>query len=184
MSIFIFRPVKGYSPLNILLMLACFSVAYLTFWAGKKYITTPRMGQVTFGPARKKKRTLLAIVLGLVVLLQIAFVIVQFAWRANPASGQWITSNLKDGDTGSLLVASIGALFIGPSMLLIAWFTDFTRGFYIAILMALGLFLMILVNQPLYPILLGLLIIIPGIILFVNFLRKYPKPERRNVRED
>ena len=71
-------------------------------------------------------------------------------------------------------MAAIGALFLGPSMILIAYFNDFPRGYYIAILMTLAVFLMILLNQPMYPVILGLAILLPGVILFFRFLRKYP----------
>jgi hypothetical protein len=40
--------------------------------------------------------------------------------------------------------------------------------------MALAVFLMILFNQPIYPILIGALILVPGVVLFVRFVRKYP----------
>ena len=73
-------------------------------------------------------------------------------------------------------VAAIGALFVGVSMTVMAYFTDFSRGFYIALMASLAVFLMIYLNQPLYPILIGALIILPGLVLFVRFLRAYPLP--------
>ena len=71
MGIFIYRPEGGYSPINILLMLALFSLAYALFWAGKRFITLPRMGQVRFRPIRKRRMTKLALVLGVVVVFQV-----------------------------------------------------------------------------------------------------------------
>ena len=73
-----------------------------------------------------------------------------------------------------LAVATLGSLFVGPSMILIAYFVDFSRGYYIAVLMALAVFLAIYLNQPIYPIIIGILIAVPGVVLFLRFLKKYP----------
>jgi uncharacterized membrane protein YjjP (DUF1212 family) len=40
--------------------------------------------------------------------------------------------------------------------------------------MALAVFLMIYLNQPIYPIIIGILIVVPGVVLFIRFLQKYP----------
>ena len=174
MSLFIYKPASGYSPLNIILMLCSMGVAYTLFWAGKKYITLPRMGQVQFGEQRKKRRMTMILVLSVVVLIQIVFISIQMVGRASPVMGAKLNSFLQERDGMDLAVASVGSLFVGPSMILIAYFIDFPRGYYIAIMMSLAVFLMIYLNQPLYPILIGLLIILPGIYLFVRFLQKYP----------
>jgi hypothetical protein len=176
MSIFIYRPADGYSPTNIVLAILGISLAYCFFWAGKKYITLPRMGQVRFGPVRKQKKTTLAIILGVVVLIQIGIVgLTTMAW-VNPVVGSTINNFLNARDLMSIAVAAIGSLMVGISMTLIAYFSDFPRGFYIAIMMSLAVFLMISLNQPVYPIVVGTLIILPGLILFVRFLNRYPLP--------
>jgi L-lactate permease len=61
--------------------------------------------------------------------------------------------------------------------LVMAYFNDFPRGYYIAVLMALAVFLMIWINQPYYPAVIGALIILPGLVLFIRFLMKYPLPK-------
>jgi hypothetical protein len=176
MSIFIYRPADGYSPTNIVLAILGIFLAYCFFWAGKKYITLPRMGQVRFGPVRKQKKTTLAIILGVVVLIQIGIVgLTTMAW-VNPVVGSTINNFLNARDLMSIAVAAIGSLMVGISMTLIAYFSDFPRGFYIAIMMSLAVFLMISLNQPVYPIVVGTLIILPGLILFVRFLNRYPLP--------
>ena len=73
-----------------------------------------------------------------------------------------------------LAVATLGSLFVGPSMILVAYFMDFPRGYFIAVMMALTVFLMIYLNQPIYPIFIGILIAVPGVVLFLRFLQKYP----------
>jgi hypothetical protein len=174
MAFSVYRPASGYSVLNILLSSGTMVVAYSLFWAGKKYVTLPRMGQVQFGPQRERRKRTLAIVLGVVVLIQTAFVVFQlFAW-ANHALGANLNKVLPEKTAADLLVATVGALFVGPSMILVAYFIDFPRGYFIAIMFAMAVFLMIYLNQPLYPILIGLVIAIPGLVLFIRFLRKYP----------
>jgi len=177
MAIFMFRPEEGYNPANILLGLFAFIISYSLLWAGKRYITLPRMGQVTFGEMRKKRRRTLAILLSGVIIIQVGFVASQMLAWLDPEVGNSLNTILKDKNIMDLVVASIGALFIGPSMLLVAYYRDFLRGYYIAILMMLAVFLMIYQNQPIYPIIIGCLIILPGVILFIRFLQKYPHPQ-------
>jgi hypothetical protein len=174
MSIFIYRPASGYSPLNIVLMMSAVAVAYALFWAGKKFITLPRVGQVQFGAQRKRRKLILVIVMSGVVLVQVIFLIFQFMVWTNPEWSARYRNILPDRDIMDLIVASIGALFVGPSMILVAYFLDFTRGYFIAVMIALAVFLMIYLNQPIYPIIIGVLIALPGFVLFVNFLKKYP----------
>jgi len=174
LAFFIYRPASGYSPMNIMLMLLAFGLAYLLFRAGKKYITLPRMGQVRFGALRKRKGRTLAIILGMFVLFQIGLVGLTAMGWLNPALGtKW--NSFLDAHGGSLpLVAAIGSLIVGTSMIVSAYFSDFPRGYAIAILMALAVFLMIYLNQPVWPILIGILIILPGLVLFLRFLKAYP----------
>lgn len=176
MSIFIFRPVGGYRPLNILLAVGAFGLAYSLFWAGKKFITLPRMGQVRFGAARKQRKITMTIILSVVVLIQVGVLGLTVLGWANPQVGAMVKSILPAGDMMDLAVAVIGSLFVGPSMILVAYFIEFERGYYIAVLMAVAVFLMIYLNRPLYPILIGGLILVPGLVILVRFLRKYPLP--------
>ncbi len=174
MSVFVYRPASGYSLLNIVLALVAFAVVYALFRAAKKYITLPRMGQVQFGPQRGKRRLTLIIVMSVVVLIQVVlFLFTLLAW-ANPGVGVRFRSLLPDRNLMDLVVASVGALMIGPSMILVAYFKDFQRGYYIAVMIALAAFLMLFLNQPVYPIVIGVVIALPGLVLFARFLRKYP----------
>jgi len=183
MSIFVYRPASGYSPLNIVLALSAMAVSYSLFWAGKKFITLPRMGQVRFGAQRQKRKRTLIIVLSVVVLIQVVFLSFQLLAWANPEVGAGFNSLLPNRNVMDLVVASVGALFVGPSMILIAYFIDFPRGYFIAILIALAVFLMIYLNQPVYPIIIGTLIALPGLVLFVRFLHQYPLRRMETPRE-
>lgn len=174
MALFLFRPESGYSPKNIFLMLLSFLGSFSLFWLGKKFITIPRMGQVVFGPVRKMKKTTLAIILGIVILFQAGIVVISVSGWLNPIWLMKVEIFQRMGGSEKLMVSAIGALFVGPSMVLIAYFNEFLRGYYIAILMTAAVFLMILVNQPIYPIIIGLAILLPGIVLFFRFLHTYP----------
>jgi hypothetical protein len=176
MSIFIYRPASGYSPMNIVLAVLAMSVAYSLFWAGKKYITLPRMGQVRFGDIRRKKKTTMAMFLSFVVLAQLIILGLTTLGWLNPDVGAGVNHFLKSQDLMDLTVALIGSLFVVVGMTLTAYFSDFPRGYFIAAMMALAVFLMIYLNQPVYPILIGALMIIPGAVLFFRFLKKYPLP--------
>lgn len=177
MSFFLYHPAPGYSPMNILLMVLTFSVAYGLFAAGKKYITLPRMGQVRFGVMRKKKNRTLAMILGAFVLIQIVLVAFTALGWPSPEGSPRLSDILRDLANilpARLVVASIGSLIVGISLILSAYFSDFTRGYYIAILMALAVFLMIYLNQPAYSLLIGGIILLPGLVLLVRFITKYP----------
>jgi hypothetical protein len=176
MSIFIYRPASGYSPMNIILALLAMSAAYSIFWAGKRYITLPRMGQVRFGEIRRKKKTTMVIFLSFVVLVQLIILGLTTLGWLNPEVGATVSGFLKSQDLMDLAVALIGSLFVVVGMTLTAYFSDFPRGYFIAALMALAVFLMIFLNQPVYPILIGALMIIPGAVLFFRFLKKHPLP--------
>ena len=178
MAIFMFRPEEGYSTLNFIWLMVIWMVANLLLWLGKWFITVPRMGQVRFGEIRRRKARTLAIILAAFVLVQVGIVLLTaLGWR-NPELGEKLNSVLKAGSMERLAVAAVGSLFVGPSFILIAYFADFLRGYYIAILMSLAVFLMILFNQPIYPMILGGLILVPGLVLFVQFLRQHPLPSQ------
>jgi hypothetical protein len=151
-------------------------VGCLIFWGGKKFITLPRMGQVRFGEVRQQRKRKLAILLGGVIVIQASIVLLTAGAWAVPALGAALARWLPGADAERLLVASLGALFVGPALMLVAYFNDFLRGYYIAGLVSLSVFLMILFDQPLIQCIAGGLIAIPGVILLVRFLQKYPYP--------
>jgi hypothetical protein len=158
------------------LFLAGLCVFYLIFWGGKKYLTTPRMGQVKFGPHRQKRKLIMMSVLAGIVFLQVILLVGTIHLWKNP---QWATSlglYTTNRDLERMVVAIIGVLFVGPSMILLAYFNDFLRGYYIAIIVSLAVFSLIWFDQPIYLVIAGLLIMIPGVVLFVRFLREHPLP--------
>jgi hypothetical protein len=158
------------------LYLAGMGLFYLLFWAGKKYITAPRLGQVIFGPERQKRRLTMMIVLTGIVLLQLVILLgTIFLWQ-NPERAAVLGFSKTDPDLERLLVATIGALFVGPSMVLLAYFNEFMRGYYIAVILSLAVFSLIWFGEPVYLIMAGLLILIPGVVVFIRFLHEHPLP--------
>jgi hypothetical protein len=156
--------------------MAGMGVFYLLFWAGKKYLTIPRLGQVKFGPRRQKRRLTMMIVMVGIVLLQFVILLgTIFLWQ-NPERAAVLGFSQTDPDLERLLVATIGALFVGPSMVLLAYFNEFMRGYYIAVILSLAVFSLIWFGEPVYLIVAGLLILIPGVVLFIRFLRNHPLP--------
>jgi hypothetical protein len=174
MSIFIYRPAGGYSPVNIVLALSAMGVAYTLFWVGKKFITLPRMGQVQFGEYRRRRKRTMIIAMSVMVMVQIILFILTLLVWSNPEWRVNIKFHLPGGNNMDLIVAGIGALMVGLGMSLVAYFKDFPRGFFIAIMIAFAVFLMLYLNQPVYPIVIGLIIALPGLVLLVRFLQKYP----------
>jgi hypothetical protein len=174
MAIFIYHPETGFSPMNIILSTLLISLSTGLFWAGKKYITLPRMGLVRFGAARQQKKKTLALILGAFVLIQAGLVGLTALGWLNPDVSSQLNKPIDERSSSLLVVSAIASLMVGPSMIVSAYFSDFSRGYYIAILMALAVFLMVYLNQPVYPILIGGLIILPGLVLFVRFLKAYP----------
>lgn len=159
---------------TLLVYLVGFALSGLVFWLGKKYITLPRIGLVNFGPARKKRRRDLMVALAVIVGVQVVFVVLQFSSLLSPAAREWLALILGQADNGQLMIAVIGAIFVAPGMLAIAYKADIPHGYYHAVVMALGVFLMILLDQAWWMVLGGALILLPGLVRLVQFLQRYP----------
>ena len=167
---------ENFTSQRLVLYMLGMLVFGMIFWGGKKFLTVPRLGQVKFGAQRRQRSLTMAIILAGIVLLQVLFVTGTALMRSHPDWGRQLGLGLSDPDYGRLLVAAIGALFVGPSMLLIAFFTDFPRGYYIAFMLSLAVFALVWFGEAVYLIAASLLIIIPGVVLFVRFLRSHPLP--------
>ncbi len=175
--------VLAYSETNDAFPLLRFSIfllglgaSYFIFWAGRKYITTPRLGQVIFGPQRKRRKQTLIMVLSGIVLVQAAILIGTIILWNNPHLAVQLGLGQTNPNMERLLVAVIGAMFVGPSIALISYFNDFLRGYYIAFIVSLGVFSLIWFGNPIYLIIAGLLVVVPGLILFLRFFSTHPLP--------
>jgi len=176
LSLFFAIPESGEGELTYMVIaLLGVTVVFAVFQLGKKYITTPRMGQVQFGPERQKRKITLGWIMGFYFLVTLGlFLFSLYMWNAT-ASG-WPTDLILDPSLERAFVASIAALIAGTSTLVISYFREFVRGYYIALLMGLGFFFTLLLDMTIPMIVAGALILVPGLILFVNFLRQHPLP--------
>ena len=178
LSLFFAIPESGEGELTYMVIaLLGVAVVFAVFQLGKKYITTPRMGQVQFGPERQKRKIKLAWIMGAYVLVTLGMVLFSlYIWNRS-ASGQTVDLALTPS-LERVLVALVAALLAGTSTLVISYFREFVRGYYIALLMGLGFFFTLLLDMTIPMLVAGALILVPGLILFVNFLRQHPLPPR------
>jgi hypothetical protein len=174
MSLFVYRPKAGYSALNLLLAFGGIAVSFVLFRLAKKYITAPRIGTFEPGEARKKKNRAMGITLGIFVFCQVILVGASILAWLNPGFSSWLQGIIGEGRVSLFLVSTIASIIVGAGMMIVAAFGDFSRGYYIALLMAAATFLMIFTNRPLLPILVSVFIIIPGVYLLIRFLQQHP----------
>jgi hypothetical protein len=146
--------------------------ALLFFVFGKKYVTVPRLGFVRFGKGRKRKMRHVKLILAISVLIGvITFFLILF--KILPIGG-------KTGIPAAGVIFGVQSLIVFS---LAAYFMDFTRLYFYAFLFAVSLPVTfwlkrndVLTYPSLYVFSLtaGPMLVI-GWILFVRFLRQFPK---------
>lgn len=171
-------PESGEGELTYLgLTLVGVAIMFAFFQLGKKYITTPRMGQVRFGPERQKRKIKMIWIMAVYVLGTLGmFLYSLYVWNAS-SSGQAVDVPISPS-LERIFVASLAALIAGTSMAVISHFKEFMRGYYIALLMAAGFFFTLLLDTTTPMIVAGALVLVPGLVLFINFLRQHPLPPK------
>jgi hypothetical protein len=143
--------------------------AWLLFWAARRYITIPRLGRVKFSAERRKKKARLALVMSAFVLINVLLIFLTIASKNSPD----IWGRLMPH--GLALKLFIG-VFVGSAMACIAYFNDFTRGYYVALVFALTFAGTEILDSPVVFWIGGALVLIPGLVLFVRFLQQHPLP--------
>jgi hypothetical protein len=150
-------------------------LAMAVLWAGKHFLTLPRMGQVRFGEQRRKRITLLRLLLGLSVLLGLAAWLIFAAPASHPTS--WMRS--------PYFIAALWLVNIGVLAGFGAYLLDYERLLWIGALFAISVPL----NELLNTIGLGnlgylafglpaMIILIMGGIHLACFLREHPIPDQ------
>ncbi len=161
-------------PLNTLIAsegvrLAVFYIllggTYLVFWAGRRYITTPRLGRVKFSPQRRRKKKVLSFILGGFLLVTVILFLLTLGSNGD--------STTKPADIPVFVYVG---LFVGGLVAIITWFNDIPRGYYIAVVYALSFGLSEILDTTMLFFIGGLLVIIPGVVFFARFLREHPEP--------
>ncbi|MDX1798886.1 MAG: hypothetical protein R3255_09590 [Candidatus Lokiarchaeia archaeon] len=148
-----------------------YTITFLIFYLGKKFISIPRIGLVKFGPKRKSKHLKLKLFLSAFLILNIVLFILPFTG---------LISSIPLEPLFMALLLGLGS-FTFP-FCVVAFFLDFTRLYFYAFLAGIGLFLTVLINpivgSPMDALLIfgsiGGLIVVIGFYYFIRFLKKYP----------
>ena len=141
-----------------MLFLEIFAVFFLIY--GKKLITVPRLGNVTFSKQRKK-RLLYIIGVNLFSLL----ILTGLAIAQNAFPETFDTSR-------SELISSVGmGVWIAFITSVMAYFLDFNRLYLYALIYGSAFALVLLFDIPILFLAASLLILIPGIVIFTRFLQ-------------
>lgn len=157
------------SPYNSILTFSIIGLGLIFFLVGKKFISQPRLGKVKFGRTRiTRKVKMLAVLTANFIMLLIIILL-------NPQFGE----NLPRYLYGLI----IGLLFFTLPLSLIAYFLQFNRLYFIAIVIGLSFFLdeifaLVLIPKPFNSLLAfgigSMIIIIIGLVVLIRFLKKYP----------
>lgn len=159
---------------RFLIFLGGLLICQFLYRLGRRRLTGPRLGQVRFNPQRQQRKRIMTWLLAGIILLQVLVLISSILLWANP---QWVSSlGLSNMSINSerLLVASISALFAGVGTLVPAYFNEYLRGYYISLILAVAVFAMIYAQQPVYLVIAGLLVILPGVVILARFLHDHP----------
>jgi hypothetical protein len=161
---------------TMLIYIGLIAAAMGLLWAGKRYVTAPRIGRVKFGPKRRAKIRVVRLILGGSVVLGLAL----FAF-ALAGGFRWLARINLDGGVivAFFWVANVFVVFgIG------AYFLDYRRLLVIGAMYASAVPVDILIDRlwgvdasPLAFGVPGLLVILMGLAIFARFLRDYPLPE-------
>lgn len=142
-------------------------VAILATWLGKRYVTIPRLGAVEFGPKRRSRKWLFALICAAIIFLVMPLVIMMSA---------------QDFSGGRLwlMISPLAALFIALG----AYLMDYPRLYIYAVVLVYGIlqaeFLREYVGSPLDSLISfgipGVIILGYGLSLLLRFVKRYPKP--------
>lgn len=154
-------------------------IALFITYAGKNYITIPRMGFVKFGPRReiaKKRICVLASILTPLLMIFIIIIKMQFIFK---------------GDLSNYVGPLFSTMLFVIISTIISHIIDYPRLFLFGLLVGLS----IIAAEILYPhfgspldglipfSIAGALIMANGLVLLIRFLKKYPKPSKEVTDE-
>jgi len=156
---------------------------FALFMLGKKHITMPRLGAVKFGPARKRRKLVLAVILGIFVLFNVILVLMTAGVIGVPAWLDHFENDLTQRGSMDLFVPLFAGLFVAIVMSIIAYFIDYYRGMYIGLVFGLGIFLSEYFDLPVALVAGAVLIAVPGVVLLIRFIRQYPIQSNKVAHE-
>ncbi len=152
-------------------------IGLILFLLGKKFITQPRLGVVKFALKAKSRKLKTVLVLSINSIILLILFIVRIA---NP-DFRLLLPNYIEG-------LIIGLLFITVPLCFAAYFLQYERLYYIAVLVGLSFFLSdllsIILPEPFDALaafsITSSVIMFLGIISLVKFFRKYPLSKEEN----
>jgi hypothetical protein len=156
------------STVHLLLTLSALGV----FFVGKRFITVPRMGLVEFGAERKVKKMKIAAVLTMTFLLGLALYVVV---TLSSGALEWL------GEQPVLFPVGVGVMIVSVFSLMAYWL-DFERLYLMGLVFAVAFTTMMLLHNPIVFFLAGAVVLVPGLFIFVRFLRRYPLPPEPKAR--
>jgi hypothetical protein len=156
-------------------------LAFGAFWAAKKFITVPRIGQVKFGAGGKARQKRTSLVMFFSVVVGLALLLVMLAARGGRAD--WALSEL--------LIPGVWAVNVLLVFGLAAYFMGLERLYFYAVLYAVPVPLWMTAHRwtdvdlgfAAFAVPAGIMIVI-GALLFARFLRDYPVPEEVDHASD
>ena len=109
---------------NLVPAVVAMAIALVVYQLGKKYVTAPRMGQVKFGPERKKRKLTLAWIMGIYVLITLGMVLFSlYVWKTGSLG--WSERHSHNPSVERILVATIAAMLVGTSTIVISYYKEF-----------------------------------------------------------
>jgi hypothetical protein len=143
----------------------------LAFWAGKRFVTVPRIGRVKFGHERKVRRIKTTLVLFASVVFGLVAMLLTSAARRNAAPEvPW-----------RIIIPAIWAVNMLAVFGAMGYFLDFERLYFIGLMYAITVplneILITLAEIRIGPFLFfsfGAIIVVVGIFYLIRFLHNYP----------
>jgi len=158
---------------SMLIYLGLILLAMPVLWAGKRFITAPRMGRVKFGPKRRRRLNKVSVILAISVLVGVVFFV----------AAQAVTGNLSKWMTLEFIFPAGWVVNCIVVFSLMAYFLDFSRLYVIGVMYAIPVPLDIMQREftsiDLTFCAFGVpaaVILLMGAVVFIRFLRDYPLP--------
>lgn len=153
------------------LNLGIYILSCLALWAGKRFITVPRIGRVKFSPKRRSRLMKLGVITFTAVTVTFGFTLLAVILKSSPS---------EDSLWQYLLPVAISLLFL-IFFSLAAYYLEYERLYIIAGMFALPEILLLLFNE-LWGIHIGFLawalpasvVLLMGLITLLRFHRDYP----------
>ena len=143
------------------------AITWFLFWAAKKWITTPRLGQVKFGQNRKAAKIKMVILMCFSLLLNIVLLILTSMAKTRPELGWFL--NLGP----SVIPIGLG-IWTTLLIIVVGYFMENTRLMYYAVFFGGSFTAAMMLDSALPFILIGAAMFLIGLYVFTRFLKDYP----------